>query len=69
MRVEIFRRFGYFPTESSEHSAEYVPWFMRHDDEVEHFRIPIGEYLRRSEANIDEYETTRRELASDRHWT
>src|SRR5271166_958585 len=31
VRVEIFRRFGYFPTESSEHSAEYVPWFMRHD--------------------------------------
>jgi len=25
VRVEIFRRFGYFPTESSEHSAEYVP--------------------------------------------
>jgi alpha-galactosidase len=65
VRVEIFRRFGYFPTESSEHSAEYVPWFMRHDGEVEHFRIPIGEYLRRSEANIDEYETTRKELESD----
>ncbi|HEY2700964.1 MAG TPA: alpha-glucosidase/alpha-galactosidase [Pseudonocardiaceae bacterium] len=65
VRVEIFRRFGYFPTESSEHGAEYVPWFMRHDDEVEHFRIPIGEYLRRSEANIDEYEATRKELASD----
>src|SRR5262249_16066406 len=27
VRVELFRRFGYFPTESSEHSAEYVPWF------------------------------------------
>lgn len=65
VRVEIFRRFGYFPTESSEHSAEYVPWFMRHDGEVEQFRIPIGEYLRRSEANIDEYEQTRRELESD----
>jgi alpha-galactosidase len=65
VRVEIFRRFGYFPTESSEHSAEYVPWFMRHDDEVEHFRVPIGEYLRRSERNIDEYQTTRRELESD----
>ena len=29
VRVELYRRFGYFPTESSEHSAEYVPWFMR----------------------------------------
>jgi alpha-galactosidase len=65
VRVEIFHRFGYFPTESSEHSAEYVPWFMRHDDEVGRFRVPIGEYLRRSERNIDEYEATRRELAGD----
>ncbi|HUZ85046.1 MAG TPA: hypothetical protein VMU66_10150, partial [Gaiellales bacterium] len=31
VRVEMYRRLGYFPTESSEHSAEYVPWFMRHD--------------------------------------
>lgn len=58
VRVEIFRRFGYFPTESSEHSAEYVPWLMRRDDEIERFRIPVGEYLRRSEANIDEFDTT-----------
>ena len=65
VRVEIFRRFGYFPTESSEHSAEYVPWFMRHDEEVEHFRIFVGDYLHRSEENIDEYEQTRRELESD----
>ena len=65
VRVEIFRRFGYFPTESSEHSAEYVPWFMRHDEEVEQFRIFVGDYLHRSEENIDEYEQTRRELESD----
>ena len=31
VRVEIYKRFGYFPTESSEHFAEYVPWFMRDD--------------------------------------
>jgi alpha-galactosidase len=65
VRVEIFRRFGYFPTESSEHSAEYVPWFMRHDDQIEQFRIFVGDYLHRSEENIDEYERTRRELESD----
>jgi alpha-galactosidase len=65
VRVEIFRRFGYFPTESSEHSAEYVPWFMRHDGEIEHFRIFVGDYLHRSEHNIDEYERMRQELESD----
>ena len=62
VRVEIFRRFGYFPTESSEHSAEYVPWIMRHDDQVEQFRVPIGEYLTRSERNMAEYESTRTAL-------
>lgn len=65
VRVEVFRRFGFFPTESSEHSAEYLPWFMRHDDQVEQFRIFVGDYLHRSEENIDEYERTRRELESD----
>ncbi len=56
VRVELFKRFGYFPTESSEHSAEYVPWFLRYDDQVERFRIPVGEYLRRSEENLQEFE-------------
>src|SRR3954453_5755128 len=65
VRVELFRRFGYFPTESSEHSAEYVPWFMRHEEEIEQFRIPVGEYLRRSGRNLEEYEATRRELADE----
>ncbi len=64
VRVEIFRRFGYFPTESSEHSAEYVPWFMRHDRQIEHFRIFVGDYLQRSEENLDTYERTSRELQS-----
>jgi alpha-galactosidase len=62
VRVEIFRRFGYFPTESSEHSAEYVPWFMRHDDQVERFRIFVGDYLERSEENLRELEALERQL-------
>ncbi|HEX9066635.1 MAG TPA: alpha-galactosidase [Streptosporangiaceae bacterium] len=56
VRVEIFRRFGYFPTESSEHSAEYVPWFMRHDSQVDRFRVFVGDYLARSEENLRELE-------------
>lgn len=58
VRVEIFRRFGYFPTESSEHSAEYVPWLMRRDDAIERYRIPVGEYLTRSERNMEEFDET-----------
>ena len=62
VRVELYRRLGYFPTESSEHSSEYVPWFLRHDELVERFRVPVGEYLRRSEDNLDAYEEVRRRL-------
>jgi len=64
VRVELYRRFGYFPTESSEHGAEYVPWFMRHDELVEHFRISVGEYVQRSEENLREYERIRAALAA-----
>ncbi len=62
VRVEIFRRFGYFPTESSEHSAEYVPWFMRHPGEVSQYRIFVGDYLARSEENLRELESLRQAL-------
>ena len=51
----MYRRLGYFPTESSEHSAEYVPWFLRHDEEIERLRIPVGDYVRLSEENLAEY--------------
>jgi alpha-galactosidase len=62
VRVELFRRFGYFPTESSEHSSEYVPWFLHHDDQVEHFRSEIDEYLRRSEENLEDFADLQRKL-------
>jgi alpha-galactosidase len=62
VRIEIYRQFGFFPTESSEHSAEYVPWFMSHDGQLEHYRIPVDEYLRRSLENLDEYQQVRRQL-------
>jgi alpha-galactosidase len=63
VRVELYRRFGRFPTESSEHSAEYLPWLMRDDRAIEYFRIPVGEYIERSEENLREYEQVKRTLA------
>jgi alpha-galactosidase len=66
VRVELYRQFGHFPTESSEHSAEYVPWFMGHDDQIERYRVPVDEYIRRSEENLAEYEDTKRALAEGR---
>ncbi len=63
VRVALYRRFGFYPTESSEHAAEYVPWFMGHDDEVEQYRIPIDDYISRSEANLVEYARVKESLA------
>ena len=63
VRVQLYRRLRYFPTESSEHAAEYVPWLMRHDDEIERYRIPVDEYIRRSEENLVEYERVKGVLA------
>ncbi|MEV5709639.1 alpha-glucosidase/alpha-galactosidase [Actinoallomurus sp. NPDC052274] len=62
VRAEIFQRFGHFPTESSVHGSEYLPWFLRHDDQVEHFGIQIGAYLEWSQENLDGYAETVRRL-------
>src|SRR5579862_10065355 len=66
VRAELYRRLGYFPTESSEHAAEYVPWFLRHDDQLARFAIPQEEYLRRSGKKLHAYEGARRALAAGR---
>jgi alpha-galactosidase len=61
-RVEGFRRLGYFPSESSEHFADTVPWFLPHEEMIERFRLPVNEYLDRSTRGLAEYEETRRAL-------
>jgi alpha-galactosidase len=60
----MYRRLGYFPTESSEHSAEYLPWYMRDPEAVERLRLVEGEYIQRSEENLAEYERARSRLAN-----
>jgi alpha-galactosidase len=62
IRFELMRRFGYFVTESSEHNAEYTPYFLREDDLIEIYDVPVDEYVRRSEENLVEYAETRRKL-------
>jgi len=54
VRYEILRRFGYFVTESSEHFAEYVPWFIKQNrkDIIDQYKIPIEEYIDRCEISI-----------------
>lgn len=62
VRFELMRHFGYFVTESSEHNAEYTPYFLKDDRLIEDFDVPVDEYVRRSEENLRVYEETRRKL-------
>jgi len=54
VRLELMNRFGYYVTESSEHSAEYTPWFIkaRYPKLIKTFNIPLDEYPRRCVAQI-----------------
>jgi alpha-galactosidase len=64
VRYEVFKHFGYFVTESSEHFAEYVPWFIKRDrpDLIEKFNIPLDEYIRRCEVQIARWSEQERQL-------
>jgi len=64
VRYELFRRLGYFVTESSEHLAEYLPWFIKdgRPDLVERYNLPLDEYLYRCQAGIASWEFIEREL-------
>ena len=64
VRVEVFRRIGYYPTETSEHSSEYLPWFLRDQEQVERFRLRPMEYLEISENNVREFHAAERALAA-----
>lgn len=61
VRYEMLQRLGYFVTESSEHFAEYVPWFIKRDrpDLITQFNIPLDEYITRCEMQIAAWEQMR----------
>ncbi|MBC7317065.1 MAG: alpha-glucosidase/alpha-galactosidase, partial [Chloroflexi bacterium] len=67
VRFEIMKRFGYYVTESSEHSAEYFPWFIkaRNPELIERFHIPLDEYPRRCRVQIAAWEAMRAVLAGE----
>lgn len=67
VRYEMFKRLGYFVTESSEHFSEYTPWFIKRDrpDLIDRFNIPLDEYIRRCENQIAGWHKMRADFESD----
>ncbi len=66
VRLELMKRLGHFVTESSEHNAEYNPYFIpRGPDSIARYNVPIDEYLRRCDGIVDEFERLKKESAND----
>jgi len=71
VRYEIMKRFGYYVTESSEHSSEYVPYFIKsqYPELIEKFNIPLDEYPRRCIEQIKEWEEIGASLVNNKNLT
>lgn len=67
VRYEIMHHFGYYVTESSEHSAEYSPYWIkeRFPELIEQYNIPLDEYPRRCESQIEGWLAQRESLVNN----
>ena len=64
VRFDYLDKLGYYCTESSEHNAEYNPFYIKagRDDLIEKFNIPLDEYPRRCVNQIAKWEQQKEEL-------
>jgi len=64
VRLAVLNTFGYYITESSEHNAEYTPWWIKpgHPELIERYRIPLDEYPRRCREQIADWSEMRSAL-------
>lgn len=71
VRYEMMKNFGYYVTESSEHNAEYLPYFIKnkYPELIEEFNIPLDEYPRRCIKQIADWKQLREDVLHDVHLT
>lgn len=69
IRLEIMNKFGYYVTESSEHNAEYMPYWIKsnYPKLIKEFNIPLDEYPRRCVAQIEGWKKQYEEICNDPH--
>jgi alpha-galactosidase len=67
VRMEIMLKFGYYVTESSEHNAEYMPYWIKstHPQLVDEFNIPLDEYPRRCVNQIKNWQEMSKNLVGN----
>lgn len=61
VRMDYINNFGYYVTESSEHNAEYNPFYIKskYPELIERFNIPLDEYPRRCVKQIEGWHARR----------
>ncbi|MEC0259186.1 Alpha-galactosidase [Paenibacillus sp. GM2FR] len=71
VRLEMMLNFGYYITESSEHNAEYHPYFIKRNypELIERFNIPLDEYPRRCVNQIEGWKAMREDLVNNQDLT
>jgi alpha-galactosidase len=65
VRFELFRQFGRFVSESSRHSAEYAPYFIKNEDEVKKYLVPVDDLKHKIVRRLGEFQETRRRLLAN----
>ncbi|OAO31165.1 alpha-glucosidase/alpha-galactosidase [Mammaliicoccus lentus] len=71
VRFELMDKFGYYVTESSEHNAEYHPYFIKsqYPELIEKFNIPLDEYPRRCVNQIENWQHMRDDIVNNQNLT
>ncbi len=64
VRFDYIDKFGYYCTESSEHNAEYNPFYIKskYPELIERLNIPLDEYPRRCVTQIENWAKQRDEI-------
>ena len=64
IRLEMMNRFGYYVTESSEHNAEYAPYWIKskYPELIKEYNIPLDEYPRRCVNQINAWKKQYQEI-------
>lgn len=67
VRYEFMRHFGYYITESSEHSSEYMPYWIKSKAPhlIKELNIPLDEYPRRCINQIARWKKQREEIVKN----
>ena len=67
VRLEMMRKFGYYVTESSEHNAEYLPYWIKakYPQLVAEYNIPLDEYPRRCIHQIENWKKQYKDICGN----